>query len=159
MRTIVTYRDLKKWGIRESSICTRCDEQLDETLEHMFFSCPYTQKIYGYLTEYCEDRFNIDINIELSSIILNDMSTNEVINLLFLLAKQKIYATRCLGTEVTAQLIIKQFENFEKYERYRIGEGKLEHHCQKWSSAIVNNDMLSENNVDSIQEYVNNYFT
>ena len=94
-RGLVTNIQLSKWGILDSDKCTFCQED-SETVIHIFCECKCVRPIWDALKEYVFDRFQENIRLEPSRIILNEIAPKKgsVINFLFTDkdARKKSYA-------------------------------------------------------------------
>ncbi|XP_060200469.1 uncharacterized protein LOC132628723 [Lycium barbarum] len=46
-RKLLTVDKVIKWGITVQTECVLCDTLLEETFDHLFFACPYSQHIWA----------------------------------------------------------------------------------------------------------------
>ena len=115
-------------AIKDSNTCTFCSNR-PETLEHLFVTCDKILPLWHYYTSIT----NVQVNKR--RILLNTFVTNPacVENVIGLIVKQYIYATRCLGQTLNKMELsckIKRWKEIEYYiaEKY----GRLSHHETKW---------------------------
>ena len=72
----------------------------------------------------------------------------DVLNLLILVTKQLIYASRCMGRSLDFIQIRRTFLNIERIERnIAYKSDKIAKHKTKWSSALINLDLDTNNMV------------
>ena len=132
MRSIVTNRQLKHWGIKESNTCTFCSNHV-ETIEHLFFCCEYVQELWARILKHFAkiDKFTVD------SVLLNCIHDNphNIANFVCLATKQYIYRQRCFGKRPKYLELINFINLLENSECYIARKnGHVEKHVTKWAS-------------------------
>ncbi|KAK6779975.1 hypothetical protein RDI58_022159 [Solanum bulbocastanum] len=53
-RKLSTVDRVQKWGIVVSTDCLLCNDQVEETPEHLFFDCPYSAFIRSFLVKWLD---------------------------------------------------------------------------------------------------------
>ncbi len=86
---------LRKWQIEQSALCKYCNLE-DEDIVHMFWTCRYTQEFWQLFKHYCEQLFDVNLNI---NIVFLGTDNDSVTNLIFS-AKQFIYNKRIHNEEM-----------------------------------------------------------
>ena len=100
-RGLVTNITLYKWKFIESDLCT-FGKMEKESLSHLFWLCPIVRNLWEEVKMFIEDRFNIDIDLNVVTIILNELCVpiSHVGNFICLITKQYIYRQRCMKKEL-----------------------------------------------------------
>ena len=134
-RGLVTNVQLSRWKILESDLCTFCNIQ-PETATHLMWSCTEVQKLWLDVKSMIEQRYNIEINLSLSAVILNKIVTvrYHIANFMCLLCKHFIYTNRCLKNRLHFPIfkrVVNQIENVEKYIATK--NNKIKIHNKKWN--------------------------
>lgn len=98
-RTLFTNSRLLKMKIVESGLCTFCLANR-ETLEHLFWECPFSRFIWESLKNGFESNLNIVFHLTCPFVLLgcNNDPHFDVINFCILLVKKYIYTCRCKNT-------------------------------------------------------------
>ena len=134
-RGIVTNIQLKKWGMRDTDLCSFCGEE-KETLLHLFCTCSQVRQLWSNVYEYIQERFGVNIqDCEPKDIILNGLipRSKDVINFLCLVTKQYIYRQRCSQSTLHFPVLIQMFMNLENIEKYiAMKNSKERQHQRKW---------------------------
>ena len=96
-RGLVTNIQLAKWGMRDSDICSFCEEH-HETVTHLFAKCRVISPLWKQLITDITKRYGeIPLVTNNQNIILNKISQKKhVATFMCLLTKQYIYKQRCL---------------------------------------------------------------
>ena len=138
-RAIVLNSHLFRWRLRSDNMCSFCDMD-KETLEHFFYSCPVSQKIWEglktYMNNNMEGTSQSTINISCANVMLNTIVWNvyDVRNTICLIVKFYLYQKRCLGQFPNVNELIgyiSKVKNIEKY--YAVRSGHVQKHAQKWN--------------------------
>ena len=103
---------LKKWKLADSDLCYLCEKQ-PETLNHLYWECQVTQLFLEEVKCWCIDQ-KILIAIEKQNIFLGNENQSDLINILYLLIKRYIYASKCNADK----LHINNFKRYVKSYRY-----------------------------------------
>ena len=85
------------WGIESSANCRFCQE-VEETVEHLFWYCSTTGifwlEVQKWLTKY-----NIQLHIDMFTILLGKLSeTEDLQNIIILLGKMFLFKSKCKNT-------------------------------------------------------------
>ena len=108
MRAIVINVHLHRWNIIRSSACSLCREaDVAETVEHLFWRCPATQRLWTGMMDMC-NVYDICTFTE-KTVLLSQVSCNcqSVSNLICTIYKQYVYRQRCLKQDI----IVEQFRS------------------------------------------------
>ena len=134
-RSLVMNKQLVKWGIISSDLCTFCKNTI-ETSIHLFCKCPVTNLLWQEVWKLVKERFKqttintCELNVMMNTVHQNP---NHVINFICLVTKQYIYAQKCLKRTLNKQELIEKINLFENIEKYNaIKSGKLTKHIRKW---------------------------
>ena len=128
---LVTNMHLFRWGIKSSNRCTFCDLE-KETLSHLFSECHIVGQFWNQVLRWTEQQYGIVMQLNIRSIMLCDLGTG-IADLIGLLAKQYIYANKCLNKSLSIKEFsskVLMFENTEKYIAKK--NNKLAKHYAKW---------------------------
>lgn len=87
-RVIATNSLLYKIKLVDSKLCTFCKKS-EESLEHLFFSCPVTRQFWDHLTEQLRLHY-VDFTLSMENITLGDTGSL-FLNLMFIIAKNYVY--------------------------------------------------------------------
>ena len=121
MRAVITNVNLKRWGISESDACSMCSLPEKETYRHLFYECSEIQKLFRQIKTIC-DRCRLGkVTFTYTNVITNQIHCNQksVVNFMCLIAKQFVYAKRCLKQKVNAnefERVVYLNKNIEKYQ-------------------------------------------
>ena len=135
MKAIVTNIHLQHWQIKDSETCTWCGEDR-ETYEHIFAICPYVQPIWEEARKITErENYSAVVDLTYPAIVCNKIAADNtsVTNLLCLIAKQYLYAERCLNNKPCYRKYrskVYEVKNTEKY--YAIKEQSYAKYVNKW---------------------------
>lgn len=116
--TLATNKFLYKIKIVDSPLCVFCKD-VDETIEHLFWSCEYTQN----LLQDVDNLFlssAISLPLSKTKFIFGDVSKlkkGDPVNLIFLYIKQYIYNARCFCKELSTQALMKKLCYMFELER------------------------------------------
>ena len=135
-RGLVTNIQLHKWGMRDTDLCTFC-EQDKETLIHLFFYCTQVQQLWQDVLEYLQERFGIASldRFNCRNVILNELEERHasVVNFICLITKQYIYKQKCFRQHLSSVQLLRLISSIENTEKYiAIKNGKIALHTQKW---------------------------
>ena len=152
-RGIVTNVHLYKWGKLENDNCTFCDTQAKESLSHLMYTCPVVQILWGKIKEYVKSRYGrgVEMRLTLDGVLLNQIAPRRyrIVNFICLLVKQFIYAQRCLGNQLHANILIQYINKIERIEKYIAAKNsKLDHHNKKWCIPV------EEDVVNVVNQYI-----
>ena len=130
MNALITNILLKIYGIKDTNLCTFCDEEI-ETLQHVFYGCKIVKPIWSKIALDYEIK-----EISYDKIICNNCHNNpkNVINCVVLIVKQYLYRNRCLQQRISYEACkqsIKEYEMIE--EEIAKSKNKLNLHRIKWS--------------------------
>ena len=132
--SLVTNIHLKKWGILNEENCTFC-QKYPETVMHLLIDCFYSDKIWKLLFQFIEEVSGVYIRPRKEEIILgiHHIDLSGFYNSVMAIAKQYIYASRCLKRKPCISVLIKKIR-FERKLEYllAIQKNKLYEWSNKW---------------------------
>ena len=134
-RYLVTNVYLKKVGIKLSSDCSFC-EDADESLEHLFTSCPYVLSFWKDLSDWLND---LGVKVYLltkADIIFGSWERKDdflFFNHVLLIAKQYVYYCRINALVLSLRVCTSRIKAVYELETAISKSGKsLAFHLQKW---------------------------
>ena len=131
---IITNYHVNRWNSSVSDKCTFCKEEV-ETYSHLFVTCKIVMKLWNNLKRWLKHFSVIDLEVEVSVILLNMYkdSFSDLVNMLLLITKYFIYAQRSQGKQPTFTGLITQIAKYKRIEYFasRIA-GKTKIHEKKW---------------------------
>ena len=125
-----------KWDGTITPSCYFCQNS-DETIHHLFVLCPIVQKyVWKPLKRWLYHHCFLDFNIEMYDILLLRYrdSCKNLVNTIILIAKQYIYATKCLKRKLNfAEIMFKvnEYRTIELVSAIKANKKKI--HQLKWS--------------------------
>ncbi len=138
-RTIVTNKKLTQMKLSNNDKCTFCNNET-ETIEHLLFECQCCKIIWNRLVQWIKQTTHIELEVTLLNILfgipLNDrFPLKQAINTCLTIARQYIYACRCLNRIPSFQVLIEKIKTMKLIE-YKIAhkQDKLKKHNEKWKS-------------------------
>ena len=160
---IYTNNVLYHWKKVPSQRCDWCHEP-KQTVEHMLFLCPVTYKFWQNFCIYVNKKYNFN-NVELDvtkltykSIFLGNVVTTDVAhiaNFFVLVAKQYIFACKCLTTIPSIDELTQKIKWLYKIEKYNaIKTNTLSKHQKKWHNICTMKPIQIKSDID---EYVFQY--
>ena len=95
-RTLTTNVLRNKWDKYFSSLCTFCNTY-SETTVHLLYKCDLVCPLWKKLERIINYFYQIKLDIDLKLVLLNNYQGpgKEIVNLLVIIMKQFIYATKC----------------------------------------------------------------
>ena len=102
-RILGTNNYLFKMNLATSDKCSLCSEGV-ETIEHLFWSCDKTNKLWEDLNQWIFENIEIELTLNLSIVLfglLDQSNKNYVRNLIILLSKFYIYRTKLSGQAIS----------------------------------------------------------
>lgn len=139
-RILATNSLLKKIGITNSSACSFCGT-VDESLEHLFTSCPIVTTLWTDLIDWCNNR-----NIEITSLSDIDKMFGLwkrkddflLLNHIVIIAKQYIYYCRNNTLKPSFNVLLSRLNSIYQLEsRIAKSNNKLAVHVIKWGKYIT----------------------
>ena len=137
---IVVNVDTKEWGLTPDDTCILC-KQSQETLLHLFWSCPKTQMLITWFQEIC-DMNAINVNLDVYSFILNRIHDNRfhICNFIGVLLKQYIYRCRCMKKVPSITAVSNELEYCFKLELANARlDNKVNKLYKRWSPIYQEN--------------------
>ena len=135
----MTNAFLCKIGIIPSPACSLCGES-DESLEHLFLSCHYSNNFWAEVIKWLEDR-KVKIEHFLNKDILFGIFGCEdeiFVNHILLLAKQYLYSCRQNKYSPSIRVLNSKINTVFLIETMIArSDNKLETHNMKWSNNII----------------------
>lgn len=134
--SITTNKQLKKWGISDTDRCTFCRDHY-ETQEHLFLRCEHVKIFWQRLMSWYECKTNTEV--EMNDLIISFHSSRKVtaFDCVILIAKQYIYAIRCMDKELNIYNFRKHLFKHMRMEKYlAIKLGKQQSFIKLWAPLL-----------------------
>ncbi len=134
-RSLVTNVDLLKWKLKESDLCTFCNNY-PETLQHLLLECTITRILWHKIKAWLSRKTGVTIHIRNEDIIFGLKDEEFLLyDLIFTVAKQYIYRSRCIDKQpsfIEFLYVLKNVKNieFQSAEMY----GKMTRFEARWIS-------------------------
>ena len=131
---VITNKELLKYGIIESDLCTFCGEA-KETVTHLFWECRMVQKLWKKLKEIVLEQ-NISSELNIMDAFLG-ISASNLINLICVVVKQYIYFCRCKNITPIVEVMLNRIKEVKNIE-YKIASvnDTVTKHSKKWTLII-----------------------
>ena len=118
--------------------CEYC-EDIKQTYRHMFKECNQTHQIWEKLSQLYHYPFH---QLSFDSIVLNmveDKPNYSYINLVIIVTKQKLYATKCLQRKPNAKEIVEEVNFIKTCEMQQLLTiQQRKHFAKKWEEPLLN---------------------
>ena len=134
---LTTNKSVSKFDNNQTSLCTFCNTG-PETIEHLFWNCTVTKKLWHELqtkiNSRCKNSHNFHFTIDYVLFgISNTMKTDKVIDLLNLQAKHFIYLSKVKHTLPNISAFFKTFFNRYNIEKnIAMRNNKIEQFKRTW---------------------------
>lgn len=115
-RVVFTANTLYKWKLTDSPLCYYCQNQY-ETIEHLFFNCTVTTRFWEMFRSWFECQTDSEINFTIEEVFFCNHE-DQLLNILFLIAKQYIFNRRCLEKELNIYTYRDYMSEIIRIERY-----------------------------------------
>ena len=152
-KAVILNDKLCKWGITQTDMCSNCQQQV-ENVYHFFWECNDAQRIWSFVNIYCKRIFPEEMfSLSFENLLLNSMhqKPQHVINFIFLVAKQYLYASRCLKQTPSTHALEARIEKYRNIEYYNaIKSNNVLRHLKKWN-------LYKKSENGSIDDYVIEY--
>ena len=134
---LVTNVMLYKLKIKSSPFCSMCNQDIEETIVHLFIDCPTARNIWLKIEDYMSDHFGVEpqIDFQVDNVLFNRVVPvwSNIKNFVCLVVKYYIYRQRCLGQAASYQGVIRYIGFIQKLEFfYATRSNKLHIHRKKW---------------------------
>ena len=129
LNAITTNIKLFYYKIKKNKLCTFCEE-VNETLYHLFYDCPYVRKIW----QETKRIFKID-DLSYEQVLCNTVEKNpkHSKNCILLIVKVYVYRSRCMNQRISSVSCLKYINDYINTE-YEIARSKKLHlHEMKWA--------------------------
>ena len=156
-KALIFKNQLFRWGLTPDNKCTNCNKE-KENLIHFYWSCPYAEKMWKWLSNYCVEKYAITPNIKVETIMTNIVhpKIQHPVNFICLLIKCQMYSYKCMNKELKTNHIEDYLEQCKRYELYNAQlKGKIKTHYKKWHVTNVSIEEIPDLEQEII-EYVNN---
>lgn len=132
-RAIYSANTLYKWKLVDLPRCLYCENEY-ETLEHLFYSCPYVRTFWERFMAWFECATNIEINLTPEMVMFCNCEDNKLLNTLLIMAKQHIFVRR-ITEELPNVFILKEkiMETVKIERNYALKNNKCKPFIRKWS--------------------------
>ena len=129
---IITNVQLERYGIKDSPLCTYCNEEL-ETVKHLFCECKKIEPLWNSVVKMIKKENSLSTD----EILFNNVNPNpkRVENTIVLITKQYIYRTKCLNenlSEIALKRVIGEYKEIEKCIARR--KNVINTHNNKWEN-------------------------
>ena len=134
-RILVTNEDLYKWKIKETDLCTFCQEEI-ETIVHLFLECEVIKQFWLQIEEWLYQINNTRIHIQPIEIILGKINIeNKLYDLIYLACKHYIYSCRCTHTFPTLRDCVNKIRQlYELEKQIAIKHDNIQYFDLKWGN-------------------------
>ena len=142
-RSLVTNVDLLKWNLKDSENCTFCNN-CPETLQHLFLECTTSSFLWQKIKLWLSRNTGIAMNIRNEDIIFGFTDEHFLLyDLVFTVAKQYIYNSRCLEKQPSFIGFLNVLRNVKETE-FHSAElyGKVNQYESKWTPLLRAFDTL-----------------
>ena len=154
-RGLVLNKQLCKWGLKETSLCSFCNRE-EETILHLFVSCAVTATLWLAVKNYIDENYpDVKAVFGPANIVQNRLVERKShgINTLCLVTKQYIYRQRCLDKPLNMIELRYEFEKTKNIEKFiAVKNNRLLVHNRKW-----NVDANIGDNTNEVHSYVRSY--
>ena len=117
-RILVTNEDLYQWKLKQTDICTFCEEEI-ETISHLLLECEVTKLFWNNIEEWLYRICDIRIHIPPKDIILGKINIeNNLFDLVYLVGKQYLYGCRCTETFPTLTGYVRTLKQLHDVEEH-----------------------------------------
>ena len=154
---------LYHWRLTDSKYCDICAKPVIQDVKHLLYDCSNAKKIWEEINEFFVTCQLDEVQFSYSRIFLNNIhpKVSHVCNFILLVAKQMIFAYKCLGKKLNTTMILLKIEELHNIEsEIARKKNKMKIHCKKWEpiygSSETETDLTdAEYNMD---QYAINYF-
>ena len=151
-RSITTNKDLCRWKIIESEMCTFCKSEI-ETVLHLFYYCDNAQRLWQRFAIFCKSEWNVQVKVDAAVVISNHFHKpiRHIINGVGLILKHYIYVKRCLNQQCHFDnflIYLARIKNIEKY--ISVKNETIGKYVKKWYA----HDKLNENMDGFVDGYI-----
>ena len=131
---LVTNDKLSRWGIINDESCSFC-HSTPESIMHLLRECEISKRLWSDVSEYIYDNSGLRINMSDADVLLGVVGAGdtELLNLIHIIVKQHIYASRCNKihpTMASTKMKIKHIHDIDK--SIAIKTDTLDLHNTKW---------------------------
>ena len=133
---------LSKMGIVESDKCQWC-KNCKETPKHLFVECEKAKEIWKDMSKYVRQTYNIDCSFRDLNVITSyfDLKDLTFLNLITIVVKQKLYASKFSKRNVNAKTVIMEIEFIHQNERKKaIATNRFKTYNKRWPDIMSNED-------------------
>ena len=145
VNAIFTNNRLYYWKKAETKGCDWCEHERQTPL-HLLYSCKIVTQIWEKLQNFIQKCTNIDmtqVEINEKTVMLNSAYPKpmNIVNLLVLITKQNIFASKCMGKKPCFEQIIQNIESIYQLEKYNAQKAdRINKHNMKWAPYANNTD-------------------
>ena len=117
-RALTTNVRRNKWDSAISPLCEFCNT-CPETLSHLLVYCQHVEQIWVCFARFCKHLLDIEIELTEELILFNNYSGQHksLINLLLMIVKQYIYATKCKAQELNFYTCVSKIADWYNVEK------------------------------------------
>ena len=131
---LTTNRSVSKYIVNQNHLCTFCNTE-SETIQHLFWGCEkvknFWNKLSSLVNERCKNVHNFSFSENLVLFGQSDfVYTDDVCNLMILMAKFFIYRCKVQNTCINLKFFIKEFYN--RYIAEKLLEKESQDFVNKW---------------------------
>ena len=118
-----------------SPLCTFCKQKI-ETIQHLFWECEQVKKLWGCLQRWFSYMLRLEIQINREDIFFCSYTGqfNQLVNTVYLITKQYIYAAKCMDKQLSYVTVMQKIREEFLDEQYQcILNGSYLKFEKKWS--------------------------
>ena len=121
-RIIATNVVLQAMGVCNNNVCIFCKSERD-SIQHLFWNCNHVNKFWYNFEKVLNDKCGIVFNLKFSEQLVlfgidSHIKTDDVFDLILLLAKQYIYSCRFNNSLPTVDVFLKRLKYRYEIELY-----------------------------------------
>ena len=118
-RNIVTNKNLFDWKMKDTNLCTFCNEEI-ETQFHLFWECTFSTLIWDRLFNWMNQitQTNIDFTPMQIMLGIEDLNNFSAYNTIFIITKQFLYLARCYEELPVFEKLLVKVREMHQVERF-----------------------------------------
>ena len=136
---LVTNALVAKWDTGKTPLCTFCREEI-ENVPHLILKCKKVKTLWKQVCRWLTYVLKLQVQLQLTDtqIVFNNVKGRyaEVINIVILIVKQYIYASKCLEEELGFRQMYNRIQEYRKVEKIvAFKTGKMLKYVKKWENS------------------------
>lgn len=117
LRFLPTNNRLYKMNLSESRFCSFCNNEI-ETLEHFFYSCDVSKRIWKTLERWLKAKGITNDDITPKDILLGEVEQSTIFNTIIIVTKFFLYRCKFQRTVPSFQMLLNTIDYYYKTEMY-----------------------------------------